>query len=119
MYCEQRRKKEITILDCFGRFDENDTNQFIERLEQIQNHGIQHLILNLSPLYYLDPKVVNLLFFGQQFLQADLVTFSLVSPLSSVRNELVRGKVPSTIPTFNNMYDAIHRPQCAYQDSSI
>lgn len=119
MYCEQRRRNEITILDCFGRFDEDDTNQFIQRLEQLQNQGIKHLILNLSPLYYLDPKVINLLFFGQEFLQAHLVTFSLVSPLSSVRNELVRGKVSGTIPTFNNMYDAIHRPHRAYQECSI
>ncbi|WP_447963769.1 STAS domain-containing protein [Nitrospira sp. Ecomares 2.1] len=116
MYCEQRRKNEITIVDCFGRFDEEDTNQFIQRLEQLQNQGIQHLILNLSPLYYLDSKVVNLLFFGQQFLQAHSITFSLVSPLSSVRNELVGGKVPGTIPIFSTMYDAIHRPQCAYQE---
>ncbi|MBA3964405.1 MAG: STAS domain-containing protein [Nitrospirales bacterium] len=119
MYCDQRRRNEITILDCFGRFDEDDTNQFIQRLEQLQNQGIQHLILNLSPLYYLDPKVLNLLFFWQQFLKAHSVIFSLVSPLSSVRNELVRGKVPNTIPTFNNMYDAIHRPHCAYQECSI
>lgn len=116
MYCEQRRRNEITILDCFGRFDEDDTNKFIQRLEQLQNQGIQHLILNLSPLYYLDPKMVNLIFFGQQFLKAHSVPFTLVSPLSSVRNELVRGKVTSTIPTFNNMYDAIHRPHCAYQE---
>ena len=119
MYCEQRRMNEITILDCFGKFDEEDTNQFIQRLEQLQKQGIQHLILNLSPLYYLDPKVVNLLFFGQQFLQSHLVTFSLVSPLSSVRNELVHGKVSNTIPTFKNMYDAIHRPHCAYQECSL
>ena len=101
MYCEQRRKNEITILDCFGRFDESDTKHFIQWLEGLQNHGIRHLILNLSPLYYLDPKVVDLLFFAQQFLQANSGTFSLVSPLSSVRNEIDRGKIPHTIPTFD------------------
>lgn len=116
MYCEQRRKNDITILDCFGRFDEGDTKQFIQWLEQLQNHGFQHLILNLSPLYYLDPKVVNLLFFAQQFLLENSGTFSLVSPLSSVRNELVRGKIPNTIPTFDTMYDAMHRPHCAYNE---
>jgi len=119
MYCEQRKRNGTVILDCFGRFDESDTNLFIQRLEQLQNQGIQHLILNLSPVYYLDPKVVQLLFFGQEFLQAQSGTFSLVSPLSSVRNELVRGKIPGIIPTFNNMYDAMHRPHSAYQECSI
>jgi anti-anti-sigma regulatory factor len=119
MYCEQRRSNGITILDCFGRFDEADTNQFIQSLEQLQSQGIQHLILNLSPLYHLDPKVVNLLFFGNEFIQAHSGTLSLVSPLSSVRNELVRGKIPDTIPTFENMYDAMHRPHSAYQECSI
>ncbi|MEZ5367488.1 MAG: STAS domain-containing protein, partial [Bryobacterales bacterium] len=105
----------ITIIDCFGRFDEVDTNQFIQLLEQLQNQGNQHLILNLSHLYYLDPKVVNLLFFGHEFLQTHSGTFSLISPLSSVRDELFRGKIPNIIPTFENMYDAMHRPHCAYQ----
>jgi len=118
MYFEQRKKNEITILDCFGRFDEADTNQFIQRLEQLQNQGIQHLILNLSPVYYLDPKVVNLIFFGQQFILAHSGTFSVISPLSSVRNELVRGKIPDTIPTFDTLYDAMHRPHSAYQECS-
>jgi anti-anti-sigma regulatory factor len=119
MYCEQRKKNETTILDCFGRFDEADTNQFIQMLEQLQNQGIQHLILNLSPVYYLDPKVVKLLFFGQQFIQANSGTFSVISPLSSVRNELIRGKIPDTIPTFDTLYDAMHRPHSVYPECSI
>jgi anti-anti-sigma factor len=118
MYCEQRERNGTTILECFGRFDEEDTNQFIQTLEQLQSQGIGHIILNLSPVYYLDPKVINLLFFAQQFIQAHAGTISLISPLSSVRNELIRGKIHDTIPTFESLYDAMHRPHSAYAECS-
>lgn len=118
MYCEQRERNGTTILECFGRFDEEDTNQFVQTLEQLQSQGIGHIILNLSPVYYLDPKVVNLLFFAQQFIQAHAGTISLISPLSSVRNELIRGKIHDIIPTFESLYDAMHRPHSAYGECS-
>jgi anti-anti-sigma regulatory factor len=118
MYCEQREKNGTTILDCFGRFDETDTNQFVLTLEKIQEKGIRHIILNFSPIYYLDPKVVSLLIFAQQFVEAHSGIISLVSPLSSVRNELIRGKIHDAIPTFESMYDAMHRPHSAYVECS-
>lgn len=118
MYCEQRVRNGTTILECFGRFDETDTNQFVQTLEQLQGQGIRDIILNLSPVYYLDPKVVNLLIFAQQFIQANAGTISLVSPLSSVRNELIRGNIHNTIPTFESLYDAMHRPHSAYAECS-
>jgi anti-anti-sigma factor len=118
MYCEKRERNGTTILECFGRFDEADTNQFVKTLEQLQSQGIRHIILNLSPVYYLDPKVVNLIVFAHQFIQAHSGTFSLICPLSSVRNELVRGKIHDIIPTFESLYDAMHRPQSAYAECS-
>ena len=118
MYCEQRVRNGTTILECFGRFDETDTNQFVQTLEQLQSQGIRDIILNLSPVYYLDPKVVNLLIFAQQFIQANAGTISLISPLSSVRNELIRGNIHNAIPTFESLYDAMHRPHSAYAECS-
>jgi anti-anti-sigma factor len=118
MYCEKRERNGTTILECFGRFDEADTNQFVKTLEQLQSQGIRHIILNLSPVYYLDPKVVNLIVFAHQFIQAHAGTFSLICPLSSVRNELIRGKIHDIIPTFESLYDAMHRPQSAYAECS-
>ena len=114
MYCEQRERNGFTILECFGRFDDEDSNQFIQTLEHLQGQGSRNIVLNLSPIYYLDPKVTNLLLFAQDFFQAQGGTVCLVSPLSSVRTELVRGKIPETIPTFETLYDALHRPHAAY-----
>ena len=118
MYCEKRKKNEVVILECFGRFDETDTNQFVQTLEHLQREGIQDIIVNLSPVYYFDPKVLDLLIFAQQFVQAFGGKISIISPLSSVRNELIKGKIPSFIPTFESLYDAIHRPHAAYTEYS-
>ncbi|MDH5774598.1 MAG: STAS domain-containing protein [Nitrospirota bacterium] len=118
MHCEQRQRNESTILECFGRFDEEDTNHFIQTLEQLQIQGLRNIVLNLSPIFYLDPKVLNLLLFAQEFLNSHGGTVSIVSPLSSVRNELIRGKIPDAIPTFESLYSALHRPHAAYSQPS-
>jgi len=118
MYCEQRERNGTTIVECFGRFAEEDTNHFIQTLEQLHRQGLRNIVLNLSPVFYLDPKVVNLLLFAQEFFQAHGGTVSLVSPLSSVRNELIRVKIPNTIPTFESLYCALHRPHAAYAQPS-
>ena len=39
MYCEQREQNEATIVECFGRFDEEDTNRFIQTLENSTEKG--------------------------------------------------------------------------------
>ncbi len=118
MYCEQRDRNGATILECFGRFDEEDTNHFIQTLEQLHGQGCRQIIINLSPVYYLDPKVISLLLFAQEFFQDHGGSVCLVSPLSSVRNELIRGKIPETLPTFESLYSALHRPHAAYAECS-
>ncbi len=113
MYCEQREHNGATIVECFGRFDEADTNHFIQTLEQLHGQGCRQIIINLSPVYYLDPKVTNLLLFAQEFFREHEGTVCLVSPLSSVRNELIRGDIPDKIQTFETLYNALHRPHSA------
>lgn len=119
MYCEQRERNGTTIVECFGRFDEEDTNHFMQTLEQLQGQGLKNIVLNLSTIFYLDPKVLKLLLFAQEFLQAHGGTVSLVSPISAVRNELIRGNIPDSIPTFESLYSALHRPHAAYSHSSL
>ena len=91
MFCEQRERNGATIVECFGRFDEEDTNHFIQTLEQLHRQGLKNIVLNLSPVFYFDPKVVKVLLFAQEFFHAHGGTDCVVSPLSSVRNELIRG----------------------------
>jgi anti-anti-sigma factor len=119
MYCEQRECNKATILECFGRFDEEDNKHFIQTLEQLQGQGFQHIIINLSSVYFLDPKVGSLLLFALEFFQAHGGTVCLVAPLSSVRNELIRGNIPDVIPTFESLYSALHRPHAAYVQSNL
>jgi len=119
MYCEQREQNGAMILECFGRFDEEDSNHFIQTLESLHGQGLRNIVINLSPVYYLDPKVGKLLLFAQDFFQEHGGTVSLVSPLSSVRNELIDGHVSDAIPTFESLYDALHRPHAAYAEQPL
>ena len=118
MYCEQRERNGPTVLDCFGRFDEEDTHHFLQTLEELHGQGLKNIVLNLSPVFYLDLKVVKLLLFAQEFFHAHGGTVFVGSPLSSVRNELIRGNIPDAIPTFESIYNALHRPHAAYAQPS-
>ena len=110
MYIDQRHQPEAVILDCCGRFDESDHNLFMEAIEKLYSQGYSHIVVNLTSLYFLDPKVISLLHFAYEYFQANMASLSLVSPLSAVRNELNLANVPENIPTYPTVYDALHRP---------
>jgi len=110
MYIDQRQQTEAVILDCCGRFDETDHERFMEAIEKLHSQGHSHVVVNLTSLYFLDPKVIGLLHFANEYFQAHSGTLSLVSPLSAVRNELHLANVPASIPTYPTVYDALHRP---------
>lgn len=119
MYCEQREQSGAMILECFGRFEEEDSTHFMQTLESLTGQGLRNIVINLSPVYYLEPTIGKLLLFAQEFLQENGGTVSLVSPLSTVRNELIDGHVSDVIPTFESLYDALHRPHVAYAEQPL
>ena len=109
MYIDQRELQGATVLDLCGRFDETDHDRFIKTIEELQIRGCTRVVINLSSLYFLDPMVIDLLHFAHDYFQANSADFSLVSPLSAVRNELVLANVTEMIPTYPSVYDALHR----------
>ena len=115
MYIDQRHQVGAVILDCCGRFDETDHSHFMDELENLQGQGHTHVVLNLTSLYFIDPKVLGLLHFAYDFFQSNGGTLSLVSPLSAVRNELNLANIPDSIPTYPTLYDALHRPHTLIQ----
>ena len=110
MYIDHRKLQGATVLDLCGRFDETDHERFIKTIEDLHSGGCHRVVINLSSLYFLDPMVIDLLHFAHDYFQASSADFSLVSPLSAVRNELVLANVTDMIPTYQSVYDALHRP---------
>lgn len=120
MYIDQRHQTDSAILDCCGRFDETDHERFMEAIEDLHSQGYRHVVVNLTSLYFLDPKVVSLLHFAYEYFQENSGSLSLVSPLSAVRNELNLANVPESIPTYPTVYDALHRPHvCMPKDIPV
>jgi len=109
MYIEERETPAATILDCCGRFNEADQASFIQTIKKLQSHDCRYLVINMTSLYHLDPRVMDLFYFAHDYLQSNSGHLALVSPLSAVRNELDQANVPETIPTYTSIYDALHR----------
>lgn len=61
---------------------------------------------------------MNLLLFAHELFHSNGGTLCLVSPLSTVRNELICGKIHEEVPTFESLYSALHRPHAAYAQPS-
>ncbi len=79
MYWEQRQQNEATIIECFGRFDEEDTNHFIQTLEQLGKEGVKNIIINFAPVFYLDRKNLSILLFAKELFQTKEEQFALLA----------------------------------------
>ncbi len=109
MYLEKRQIHQTTVLDCYGRFDEDDHDPFMKVFETLHSEGCNHLIINLTSVYQLDAKVIHLLRFAHEYFTTSSRQLTLVCPLTAARRELDLAEIPSLIPTYVSVYDSIHR----------
>ena len=109
MYLEKRTMNKSTVLDCYGKFEEQDNDQFMKTIECLQSEGCQHLVLNLSSVYRVDKNILNLLTFAFDFYVSSGAQLTLVTPQSSGRGDLEKANIHKIIPTYLSVYDALHR----------
>ena len=88
MYLEKRQIHQTTVLDCYGRFDEDDHDPFMNVFETLHSEGCNHLIINLTSIYQLDAKVIHLLRFAHEYFTTSSRQLTLVCPLTAARREL-------------------------------
>lgn len=119
MYLEQRKMQTATVLDCYGKFEEEDHEQFMTAIESLHVEGCQHLVLNLTSIYRVDGNIVNLLTFAHEFYSANEARLTLVTPLSAVRRELEDAAIPQKIPTYLTVYDALHRQTAVVDKTAL
>ena len=111
MYFEKRHIREATVLDCFGRFGEEDHDRFMQTIEAIYKEGCRHLVINLTSVYQVSECVTGLLKFALEYYSIGDGKVALVSPLSSVRQTLDQSDITDLIPTYMTVYDSLHRRQ--------
>lgn len=119
MYLEKRHIHESTVLDCFGKFDDQDHDVFMQTLETLQAKGCRYVVVNLTSVYQLSESIVGLLKFAHEYFTTSEGQLVLVSPLSSVRRDLDQAEVTSTIPTYMAVYDALHRRNAVVDDTAL
>jgi len=109
MYLEKRTMNKSTVLDCYGKFEEQDNDQFMKTIESLHSEGCQHLVLNLSSVYQVDENIISLLTFAFDFYVSSGAQLTLVTPQSAGRGDLEKANIHKTIPTYLTVYDALHR----------
>ena len=119
MYLEQRTMNKATVLDCYGKFEEQDNDQFMQTIESLHAGGCQHLVLNLSSVYRVDENILNLLTFAFDFYVSSGAQLTLVTPQSAVRSDLENADIHKTIPTYLTVYDALHRRKAVVDKTPI
>ena len=111
MYFEKRHIREATVLDCFGKFCEEDHDLFMQIFETLQKEGCHYLVINLTSVYQISETITGLLKFAHEYFSVSDGKVALVSPLSSVRQTLDQSEITTLIPTYMTVYDSLHRRQ--------
>ncbi|MDT7043019.1 STAS domain-containing protein [Candidatus Nitronereus thalassa] len=119
MYLEKRHINESTVLDCFGKFEDQDHDLFMRTLEAVYAEGCRYVVVNLTSVYQLSDNIIGLLKFTHEYFTTSEGQLALVSPLSSVRRDLDQAEITSTIPTYLAVYDALHRRNAVVDDSAL
>lgn len=111
MYFEKRHIREATVLDCFGKFCEEDHDLFMQIFETLHKEGCRYLVINLTSVYQISESITGLLKFAHEYFSVSDGKVALVSPLSSVRQALDQSDITTLIPTYMTVYDSLHRRQ--------
>lgn len=119
MYLEKRHIHESTVLDCFGKFEDQDHDMFMRTLEAVYAEGCRYVVVNLTSVYQLSDSIIGLLKFAHEYFTTSEGQLALVSPLSSVRRDLDQAEITSTIPTYLAVYDALHRRNAVVDDAAL
>ena len=119
MYLEQRTMNKSTVLDCYGKFEEQDNDQFMTTIEGLLAEGCQHVVLNLSSVYRVDENILNLLTFAFDFYVSSGAQLTLVTPQSAVRGNLEKANIHKVIPTYLTVYDALHRQKAVVDKTPL
>ena len=119
MYLEKRHIHESTVLDCFGKFGDQDHDVFMQTLESVHAGGCRYVVVNLTSVYQLSESIIGLLKFAHEYFSTSEGQLVLVSPLSSVRRDLDQAEITSTIPTYMAVYDALHRRNAVVDDTAL
>ncbi len=119
MYLEKRHIHKSIVLDCFGKFDDQDHDVFMQTLETLHAEGCRYVVVNLTSVYQLSESIVGLLKFAHEYFTTSEGQLVLVSPLSSVRRDLDQAEITSSIPTYMAVYDALHRRNAVVDDTAL
>lgn len=119
MYFEKRHIREATVLDCFGRFSEDDHDPFIQTFESLYKEGCRYLVVNLTSVYQVSENITGLLKFACEYFSVGDGKVALVSPLSSVRQTLNQTDITNLIPTYMTVYDSLHRRQASVNKPTL
>lgn len=119
MYFEKRHIREATVLDCFGKFGEEDHDRFIQTFETLHKEGCRYFVVNLTSVFQVGDNITGLLKFAHEYFSAGDGNLALVSPLSSVRQALDQADITNLIPTYMTVYDSLHRQQAILNKTMV
>jgi len=95
------------VLDLFGRFDAAAKQEVKSAIEQAYEAGTTHLILNLAGVPLVDSAALGLLAISHQKFKRNGGKISLVHPQPEVRLILDMASMPTLIPSYDTIEEAI------------
>ena len=120
MYLTYRQIRNATIVECCGRFDEEDQSLFLKAIEDLHEQGCRYVVIDLASLYFLHPNVISLIELSHDLIQSGGGRFVLMArPVSAVYQELESSNIADRVPLCKSVYDALHRQDAATQNTVL
>lgn len=108
MLIEQSTIRNAALVTLEGRFEFGTRNEYKRVIGQIVQDGYQQLVLDLERVTFLDSSALGLLLLTDQNFKLKKGSFSIVKPTGYVRQVLELTNLPTVIPVFNSVDDAIN-----------
>ena len=107
MYITEHVHDGVLVLKVSGRLNYYSRKTFQAVMRNAERGAVDHVVINLEQVEYLDSVAIGLLALSQARLALKGIVLSLVGPQSNVMKVLDMANIPKLIPIYQTEEEAI------------
>lgn len=107
MIIHHRLEQGTVIIGLNGRMDCNSRKSFLEAIEQARKQGLDHVVLDMAGLSFIDSAGLGLISMTSDSLQPDHKYLSIIHPPDHVRDLLELTRVSHKVPYYGSLHEAV------------
>lgn len=107
MIIHHRLEQGAVLIGLNGRMDFNSRKSILEAIEQARKQGLDHIVLDMAGLSFIDSAGLGLISMTSDSLQSDHKYLSIIHPSDHVRDLLELTRVSHKVPYYGSLHEAV------------